>query len=108
MQLTDPLREHFRILPVQEKALKRLKLETIEDLLYYFPRSYGDTAEVTSIDKLEKGHTAVIFGQISGLKTKKAFHRRIPMAEASVKDDTGSIKIIWFHQAYLAKMISEG
>src|SRR3989344_2167314 len=30
------------------------------------------------------------------------------MAEATVDDGTGKIKIVWFHQAYLAKMIAEG
>ena len=108
MEAKDPLTQHFRILPAQQKALKKLGVETVEDLLYHFPRSYGDTAEVVSIDKLEKGQFAVIFGKITGLKTKKAWRRKIPMAEASVTDDSGSVKIVWFHQAYLAKMIGEG
>ncbi|KKU50110.1 MAG: ATP-dependent DNA helicase [Parcubacteria group bacterium GW2011_GWB1_49_7] len=108
MHLSDLLIEHFRLHTDQEKALKRLKIETVEDLLRYFPRYYGDTAEVTSIAELESGKPAVIFGTISGLKTKKAWRRKIPMAEASVEDGSGSIKIIWFHQAYLAKMIAEG
>lgn len=108
MQLTDRLQDHFRILPAQEKAVKKIGLETIGDLLYYFPRSYGDTASVTTIDKLISGENAVIFGEITGLKTKKAWKRKIPMAEARVKDTTGSVKVIWFHQAYLAKMIEEG
>ncbi len=108
MQLSDLLTTHFRIPLPQEKALKKLGIETIEDLLYHFPRSYNDAAEVTSIAELEAGESAVIFGTISGLKTKKAFRSKIPMAEATVKDQTGTVKIIWFHQAYLAKMIGEG
>ena len=95
-------------MPAQEKALGRLGIETIKDLLYHFPRYYGDTAEVTTIDKLEKGQSAVIFGEITGLKTRKAWKKKIPMAEARVTDASGSIKIVWFYQAYLAKMISEG
>ena len=72
MELTDLLKTHFRILPLQEKALKRIGIETIEDLLYYLPRDYGDTAEVTTIDRLKAGENAVIFGKLTGLKTKKA------------------------------------
>ncbi|MDP2641795.1 MAG: ATP-dependent DNA helicase RecG [bacterium] len=108
MELKNPIAAHFRILPMQEKALKRLGIITVEDLLYHFPARYGDTAQVTSIANLHKGESAVIFGRISGLKTSKAFRKKIPMAEAVVEDDTGKIKIIWFHQAYLAKMIAEG
>ena len=102
------LTDLFRILPAQEKALKKLKIETARDLLYHFPTRYGDTAEVTNIVNLHKGDTSIIFGQISGLKTSKAFRKKIPMAQGVVEDDTGKIKIIWFHQAYLAKMIPEG
>lgn len=106
--MTDKLREHFRILPVQEKALKRLKIDTIEDLLYHFPVRYTDTAEVSNIGSLKKGETAVIFGKITNLETKKAWKKQIPMSEATVTDGSERIKIVWFHQAYLAKMLHEG
>ena len=32
----------------------------------------------------------------------------IPMGEAQIEDLSAKIKIIWFHQAYLAKMIQPG
>ena len=108
MNLSDKLTEVFRILPTQEKALKRLGIISVKDLLYYFPTRYGDTAEIIKVADLEKGKIAVIFGHISGLKMSRAFRKKIPMAEAVVEDETGKIKIIWFHQAYLAKMIAEG
>ncbi len=108
MKLTDKLSEHTRILPLQANALKRLGINTIEDLLYHFPTRYGNTAEVTHINTLEKGSEAVVFGRISGLKTSKGFRTKIPMSEGFVTDETGRMKIVWFHQAYLAKMIAEG
>ncbi len=108
MNLSDKLTEHFRILPAQEKALKRLQITTVEDLLYHFPTRYGDTAEVSNIASLKKGETAVIFGKISGLKTSKAWKKKIPMSQALISDGSESIKIIWFHQPYLAKMLYDG
>ena len=108
MELNRGIGETFRLNAREEKALKRWKVETVGDLLRHFPRHYGDTAEITSIANLEKGGSAVIFGIISGLKTKKAWRKKIPMAEAVVFDQTGTVKIVWFHQPYLAKMIQEG
>ena len=67
MRLNDNLVETFRILPTQIKALKRLRIETVGDLLFHFPTRYGDMAEVVSISNLKKGDTAVVFGKISGL-----------------------------------------
>lgn len=108
MELSDVLTKHMHLHTIQKKALMRLGIETLEDLLYYFPRAYGDAAEVTAVKDLIPGQNAVIFGRISGLRMKKAWRRKIPMAEASVRDETGSVKVVWFNQPYLAKMLVEG
>ena len=107
MQLTDKLEAHFRIVETQKKALAKMGISTIEDLLYHFPVRYGDTSQVTYIEHLSKGDKATIFGKISGLKTSKAFIKKIPMSEGVLTDDTGKIKIVWFNQPYIAKMLHE-
>ena len=85
-----------------------MRLETVEDLLYYFPARYGDTSQIKSIESLVKGDDATIFGKISGLKTSRAFIKKIPMSEGIVEDETGRIKLVWFNQPYIAKMVREG
>src|SRR3989338_5700304 len=107
MKLDDSLTNCFRILPAQAGALKRLGIITIRNLLFHFPTRYGNVGQVTTISELHPGESAVIFGKISGLKMSRAFRKKIPMAEAVIEDETGKIKIVWFHQAYLAKMIVE-
>ena len=42
------------------------------------------------------------------IKTAKAYRKKIPLTEATVEDDTGTIRVVWFHQAYIAKTIPEG
>ena len=59
MKLEDRLSDIFRILPAQEKALKKLKIETVKDLLRHFPTRYVDTATITSIADLKKGEFGV-------------------------------------------------
>lgn len=108
MNLSDKIENIFRLVDTQKKALKKIGITTVNDILYHFPSRYGDTATMRPIENLAKGDTAVVFGQISGLKTSKAFRKRIPMGEGFVSDETGKIKIIWFNQPYLAKMIPEG
>lgn len=107
MELEDKIEKHFRIDINQKKALKQLGLETINDLLYYFPSRYSDMSEVRNINTLADGENVTILGKISGLKTKKGFKSKIPMGQAQLSDLTGSINIVWFHQPYLAKMIKE-
>ncbi len=104
MKLSDQLVEHFRLLETQKKALKRLRIDTVEDLLYHFPSRYENTADIKQVSSLKKDDSVILYGKLSGLKTKKSFRSRIPISEAQFQDSTGSIKIIWFHQPYIAKM----
>ncbi len=108
MRLNDPLEKTFKITDLQKKALARLGLYSVRDLLYYFPSRYTDISEVRPINTLTEGETATIFGTLSKLKTKKGFKSKIPMGQAVLSDLTGSINIVWFHQPYLAKMLKEG
>jgi len=108
MKLHDKLEEKFRLDINQKKALKKLNLFSVSDLLFHFPVRYSDMSAIKKINELIPGETATIYGKISKLKTKKSFHSKIPMGEGEIEDLTGKIKITWFHQAYLAKMIYEG
>ncbi|MFA6338466.1 MAG: ATP-dependent DNA helicase RecG [Candidatus Paceibacterota bacterium] len=107
MILKDPIEKAFRLSPLQKIALSKLRIKTVEDLLFYFPTHYGEIAEVKLIQNLSKGDHATLYGKISKLKMSKAYIKKIPMAEANLEDESGHIKMIWFHQPYITKMITE-
>lgn len=108
MHHDSPISDHFRLNDFQKKALAKLGIKTVEDMLYHFPTRYGNTSDMKNIGSLVKGEEAVVFGKISGLKTSKGFKTKIPMADGIISDDTGKIKAVWFNQPYLAKMTAEG
>lgn len=108
MNLNDPIEKHFRIDEYQKKALARIKLHTIEDVLRYFPTRYSDLSTIKQIKDAIKGETLTIYGTISAPKTKKSFRTKIPMAEAWIEDLSGKMKVMWFNQAYIAKMLRDG
>jgi ATP-dependent DNA helicase RecG len=108
MELFDKLEAKFRLDINQKRALSKLKLFSVADMLYHFPVRYSDISTVMKIAELIAGDTATVYGKISNLKTKKGFKSKIPMAEGTIEDLSGKIKIIWFNQAYLAKMIHDG
>jgi ATP-dependent DNA helicase RecG len=60
MKLSDPLKTHFRIDVAHEKALKRLGIETVSDLLYHLPARYEDITDVQSVGGLVKGQDAIV------------------------------------------------
>src|SRR5258708_4961599 len=108
MELHDTLESKFRLDVNQKRALHRLNIFSVHDLLFHFPIRYSDISTVKKIDELIPGETATVYGKVSKLKTKKGYRSKIPMAEGEIEDLSGKIKIIWFNQAYLAKMIPSG
>lgn len=108
MRFSDPLKEHVRVDAAHQKALKRLNIETVGELLYHLPARYEDVSDVQSVGSLEKGQEAIVYGQLSGLKTRKAWKSRKPIAEGSVEDGSAKMKIMWFNQPYIAKMYADG
>lgn len=102
---TTLLTDYWRINALQQKALTRLKIETVRDLLFHFPHRYSDIAELKSISQLDTGDDATIYGKISNLKTGKTFRTNKSMATATITDNTGSIGVKWFHQPYIIKSL---
>ncbi|OHA98678.1 MAG: hypothetical protein A3E02_01430 [Candidatus Zambryskibacteria bacterium RIFCSPHIGHO2_12_FULL_38_34] len=106
---TDTLLESIqRLSPFQKKALSKMRLKKVLDILRYFPSRYGESGLVKSIEFLMSGENAVLFGKISKLKTAKTWKSRVAISTAEVEDSTGRIKLVWFNQPYIAKMFSEG
>lgn len=107
INLDTPISKINRLTKDHAIALERLKLKTLRDLLFYFPARYMDERENSSIQNLSKGVKVVLYGEIKNLKIKRSFRGHVPMCEAKLYDNSGSIKLVWFHQAYIAKMYSE-
>lgn len=108
MKLTDPLSEHFRLTQVQKKALEHLRIHTVQDLLFHLPFRYEVGGEGSTIAGLTPGMSASVVGVIEKLQTKKSWKRKIPVGEARIRDASGTIKVMWFNQPYVAKMVTEG
>ncbi len=103
-----PLSSVIRIHPDQISHLKKLNLFTIGDILRHYPIRYGGGSEAQYIKELTVGQNATVYGRIGKLKTGKSFKSHTAMAEGTITDDTGNLKVVWLHQPYIAKLIQEG
>lgn len=108
MNLSDELSKYFRLQKDHPKALEKLGIKTVGELLFHFPVRYGDISEFNQIENAKPDSKIVIFGKIKNLKTGKTFRSHISKSEGTIEDESGSIKAIWFNQPYIAKMYREG
>lgn len=102
------LEDIFRLTEVQKRALKKLSLAFVRDLLHYAPARYISTSSLKSISSLASGEQVALEGQVKSLKAKKTWQKRLRITEAKIADASGEITAVWFHQPYISKMLTVG
>ncbi len=97
--------------PARAKLLNRLRIFSIEDLLYYFPYRYEDRGNLQSIIELHKsgnpGFTTVQ-GKIVSARVVVTPRQRKKIFEVTIGDDTGYITAKWFNQPFLKDVLRNG
>lgn len=108
MTLDAPVATLGRIAETQHVALKKLGVTTVRDLLYHFPVRHIDAGSASPIELAQDGERMTLYGQVEKVGTKKSFRGKVPMGEATLRDASGTMKLVWFHQPYMAKMLLVG
>lgn len=104
MDLSTPIEKLHRIGPIFSSRLKKLGINTIEDILYHVPFRYDNFTLVSKISELQAGETATIKGEV--LEMKNQYTRNFKtIQKAKISDETGVIDLIWFNQPFLIKNI---
>lgn len=88
--------------PKKASILKKLGIENIYDLITYYPRRYEDQQNTTPIAELNVGETVNIQGKIVALAEKNT-RRGLKLLTIMLADNTGTIQLNFFNQAYLKK-----
>ena len=94
--------------PKKSQLLNRLNIESIEDLLYFFPRSYEDRRKIEKISDLEDGEKTNIEVVLDSKPSMYKPSRKISITKAMAKDDTGVVQLVWFNQDYIIKQLNQG
>lgn len=89
------------------QLLEKLNIEKVEDLIHYYPRDYETKKELVKINDIIIGEVNIIEGIIC--KEPENYRvKKMLLTKTKVKDDTGSLNIIWFKQPYLKNKFSLG
>jgi ATP-dependent DNA helicase RecG len=78
-------------------------LETVNDLIGYFPRRWDDYSHITTISHIRPG-LVTIKVRLKSANERRA-RRGLSITEAVAEDATGAIKVVWFNQPYRARSI---
>jgi ATP-dependent DNA helicase RecG len=88
-------------------SLEKLGIINFGDFLYHIPFRYEDYSLVSKISDIQAGETVTIRGEVMEVKNQYT-RRHFTLQKAKIKDETGTINILWFNQPYITRAILEG
>ena len=105
MDLAAPIEEVKGIGPKTAEILHKAGIFTLRDLVYHLPRDYEDFQQAQDIASLKPGKVTVK-AKVESITTRR-MRRNLALTEATLRDKTGAIKVIWFNQPYRAKQFDQ-
>lgn len=108
VDLHSQITELYRVGKTTSQLLKKLGLETVQDLLFYFPFRYDDFRESLAIEALKPDTVANVVGTIELIQNKRSPRKKMYITEALVSDETDTLKVIWFNQPFLTRTFKNG
>ena len=91
----------------QLSNLKSLGINTIYDLIYYFPRAYDDRTNIKKIGELKFNEYVVLKARVMSAVNLTVRNGK-KIVKAMVTDGTGIMEILWFGMPYIKKSLKIG
>ena len=108
MELQQKVRQLRGVGPKKADALKKLNIETLEDMMFLFPRDYEDRRHVVKIAELQEERAAVIKAKVELVVNDRYTRTRRQLLRLMVTDETGSLEVVFFNAKYLANSFKIG
>jgi len=103
-KLSDSVQYLKGVGPKRAQLLERLGIRTVGDALQFFPRKYVDRGNVVPIARVVAGRDQAVRARIVDMRSPRWGDR----LEALIADDTGEMRVIWFHARFLVKALHTG
>jgi ATP-dependent DNA helicase RecG len=94
--------------PQRAKALGKLGIATLRDLISWFPRRYEDRTVLRHIAELQPGETACVAAMVTAPPTLSRIRKGLELIKLRAVDETGALDVTFFNQTWLKNNLRQG
>ncbi|HNE04865.1 MAG TPA: ATP-dependent DNA helicase RecG [Anaerolineales bacterium] len=94
--------------PKNAESLAKLGMQTLGDMLYSFPRRYEDYSLLKPIQDLMYNDVVTVLGTIQSVHNRPIRGGKQSIIEVIISDGTGSLRVSFFNQPWLANRFKTG
>ena len=108
MTLETGLETFSGIGPARARALKKLGLETVGDLLTYWPRDYEDRSKIYPIQEAPTEEPCCVSALVADMPTTSRVRKGLTLTKCRIVDGSGSANVTFFNQEYVRQALVHG
>ncbi len=90
------------------KALNKLGIHTLYDLVSFFPRRYEDRSQYKPIALTQDGESVCICALVAGSPQLSRIRRGLDLVRLKAVDESGEVNITFFNQPYVKDNLQRG
>ena len=90
------------------KALNKLGIFTLCDLVSFFPRRYEDRSQYKPIALTQDGESVCICALVAGTPQLSRIRRGLDLVRFKAVDESGEVNITFFNQPYVKDNLQRG
>jgi ATP-dependent DNA helicase RecG len=94
--------------PKRGKLLNKLEINTLKDLINYFPRDYDDRSKLKKISQITVGEKVTLRVKIIDYEEGRTPYKGIPILKAKVTDGSSFLYAIWYNQRFIKQNLPVG
>ncbi|MCD8390907.1 MAG: ATP-dependent DNA helicase RecG [Firmicutes bacterium] len=83
-------------------------ITTVEDLLYFFPRTHEDRTKIKKLGECADGDEICFRAAVRMPPQTVRVRRSMTVTTMTVEDDTGSIAVVWYNNPYVGTLYRNG
>lgn len=92
----------------REALFAKKGIKTIEDLLYFFPRTHEDRTQIKEIAECRAGETVCVSITVFSPVKEMRIRRNMTVYSMTASDDSGALSVIWYNNRYVKGQFLSG
>lgn len=90
------------------KLFQKRGIQTVRDMLYYFPRGHEDRSKIKYINDCVVGETVCVCATVFSAVRDSRIRSNFSIQTLNVSDDSGGMQMVWYNNKYIKNTFKSG
>lgn len=89
------------------EKLNKIGIETVRDVVYFYPKFYWDMTKETKLDEIESGDYVLLKGNLTSISGLIRAKRGLTFCSATLNTQGKKVKVTWFNSPFILSLIKQ-